>query len=391
MKKIIITTFLFVSAFAAGGQSISWNINSGTLTISGNANMPDYYIGFPAPWWSEASSIEHIKIENGIKNIGRAAFSSCTNLVSVDIPETVSVIGEGAFESCTKLFSIEIPGSVTEIKPAAFLFCSNLRSVSLPNSVQTLGMEAFYGCTLLGNVVLSDAITEIAVRTFTNCVNLVSVKLPEMLTKIDTVAFYDCRNLNTIEIPKTVETIGDWSFWKSGLQSINIPDGVIDIGNGAFAESKSLASVNIPISVKNIGEAAFYNCTSLKNVTVYWTNLDDVYCSPDFAFYLIHSNSALHVPLGMASMYEDSIWGMYFNAVRDDVLGFTALRDDNISVYVKDRVIVVENPLETMISLYDVQGRLHIASSGKTVQFPVSSYGIYVLKTPDAAIKILVE
>ena len=47
-----------------------------------------------------------------------------------------------------------------------------------------------------------------------------------------------------------------------------IPDGVISIGDGAFAYCGSLKSVTIPDSVTSIGEWAFYNCNSLESVTI---------------------------------------------------------------------------------------------------------------------------
>lgn len=47
-----------------------------------------------------------------------------------------------------------------------------------------------------------------------------------------------------------------------------IPDGVTDIGWGAFFGCTSLKSVTIPDSVKKIGWAAFLGCTSLTSVTI---------------------------------------------------------------------------------------------------------------------------
>lgn len=45
--------------------------------------------------------------------------------------------------------------------------------------------------------------------------------------------------------------------------SINIPDSVTSIGNGAFSDCKSLLNINIPNGVTNIGQGAFKNCGSL--------------------------------------------------------------------------------------------------------------------------------
>lgn len=42
--------------------------------------------------------------------------------------------------------------------------------------------------------------------------------------------------------------------------SINIPDSVTSIGNGAFSDCKSLLNINIPNGVTSIGDSVFVNC-----------------------------------------------------------------------------------------------------------------------------------
>ena len=47
-----------------------------------------------------------------------------------------------------------------------------------------------------------------------------------------------------------------------------IPDGVISIGDGAFAYCGSLKSVTIPDSVTSIDSSAFADCNSLAHITI---------------------------------------------------------------------------------------------------------------------------
>ena len=49
---------------------------------------------------------------------------------------------------------------------------------------------------------------------------------------------------------------------------VAIPDGVVRIGEGAFAGCVGLTDVTIPDSVTDIGEFSFANCPGLKNVTI---------------------------------------------------------------------------------------------------------------------------
>lgn len=50
---------------------------------------------------------------------------------------------------------------------------------------------------------------------------------------------------------------------------------MINIGDGAFEECKSLREVSIPDSVASIGDYAFWNCQSLNQITV-WSNVTSI-------------------------------------------------------------------------------------------------------------------
>lgn len=56
--------------------------------------------------------------------------------------------------------------------------------------------------------------------------------------------------------------------YKGNDSNVNIPNTVISIGRGAFADCTSLTTVTIPDSVTKIGAHAFDNCTSLTSVTI---------------------------------------------------------------------------------------------------------------------------
>ncbi|MBQ9808511.1 MAG: leucine-rich repeat domain-containing protein [Ruminococcus sp.] len=114
--------------------------------------MTDYNTPHYVPWYDIRNNIKSVIIENGITDIGRNAFYTCTSLESVTIPDSVTSIGYRAFQRCTGLTSIEIPDSVTSIDDYAFEFCTGLTSITIPDSVTSIGTDAFYNCTNITDV-----------------------------------------------------------------------------------------------------------------------------------------------------------------------------------------------------------------------------------------------
>ena len=75
-------------------------------------------------------------------------------------------------------------------------------------------------------------------------------------TVIAAQAYYDDA-MTSYSIPGDVVRIGEFSFARSGLQAVTIPEGVEEIGYAAFYHCDALNDVTIPKSVRNIEAAAF--------------------------------------------------------------------------------------------------------------------------------------
>lgn len=69
-------------------------------------------------------------------------------------------------------------------------------------------------------------------------------------------AYYDDTR-TSYTIPENVKRIGEFSFARSGLESIEIPEGVEEIGYAAFYHCDDLQDVTIPESVREIEASAF--------------------------------------------------------------------------------------------------------------------------------------
>jgi hypothetical protein len=90
-----------------------------------------------------------------------------------------------------------------------------------------------------------------------------------ILYKNDTLITYPAGKTGSVEIPEDVTTIGDGAFRGcSSLTSIEIPEGVTTIGDGAFRGCSSLTSIEIPEGVTTIGDWAFYECYNLTSIEI---------------------------------------------------------------------------------------------------------------------------
>lgn len=108
-------------------------------------------------------------------------------------------------------------------------------------------------------------VTEIGDETFDRC-KVTSVNLPSTIRKIGAFAFFSSK-LNTITIPGSVKSIGRGAFFANeSLISITLNEGLEEIGDEAF-RCTSITTAIIPNSVKKIGIQAF-SCKALQELFV---------------------------------------------------------------------------------------------------------------------------
>lgn len=215
-------------------------------------------------------------IPNSVTSIGDNAFYSCYGLSSIEIPNSVTSIGSNAFSGCYELTSIELPNSIISIGDGAFTFCDSLTSIEIPVSVSSIGEMVFSGCSSLEQIVVAsnnayydsrencNAIIETSTNTLvTGCGNTI---IPNSVISIGNGAFADCY-LTMIEIPNSVTSIGDMAFsYCMGLTSIVFSNSLTSIGNDAFGGCSNLTSIELPNTLTTIGYYAFEHCSSLASV-----------------------------------------------------------------------------------------------------------------------------
>lgn len=131
---------------------------------------------------------EYVVIPDGVKTIGKYAFSNC-HLKSVVIPDSVTEIKESAFACCSNLESVIFGKNVETIGNNAFEMCVNLKSVDLPKSIRSIGSYAFFR-TGLKDIQLSEGLLKIETGAFAGAL-IKSLELPASIKDLTVNCFSD--------------------------------------------------------------------------------------------------------------------------------------------------------------------------------------------------------
>lgn len=175
------------------------------------------------------SLTEEAILTEGIKFIGKNAFSGCEKLHQIVLPVSIEEIGDNAFENCDNLKSISFPALLKTIGKEA-LKGTGLRTIEIPKSVYWIGDGLMADCKSLDHVMIPENIEKIPNRMFEGCTSLKKVELHENLEVIGNRAFFGCSSLDFLIIPDSVKQIGQDAFASTNKQFI------IQCSFGSFAE-----------------------------------------------------------------------------------------------------------------------------------------------------------
>lgn len=278
----------------------------------------------PYALWG-CDSLLYVTLSDNLVTIGAYAFSNVPSMKAVSLSFNSREISMKAFENCKSLEQIYIPDSLYKIHETAFDGCDSLAiyafegsfgaNYAIENDIKVI-YSPIYDLNIAALVREEQAKEEAEARKEANnkeelppvdiakdsigatiVVNNEAVVLmdPEKMAVIDGAdfksgynnllrnsildnripdnLFYLKTDLKEINIPGIVKTIGEFSFSRSGLESIYIPEGVETIKKGAFYHCDNLKEVVIPSTVTVIEKNAFDKTPWLENW--YETSEDD--------------------------------------------------------------------------------------------------------------------
>ena len=269
-------------------------------------------------WWEDDNSYHIIET-----NVEGKTLEDNWEMIDVVIPteyngKPVTQIGWDSFRQCQILRSVTIPEGITGIHADTFFDCNNLESVHLPKSMKLFHGSCFASCNSLKEVTVDPdnpwfcsvdgvvytkdqkelvfyppgktdeefAIPEgcsmIGRYAFAYCENLKRIIVPSTVTDISYDSILFCKGLEGVFVDEknaTYSSIDGNLYSKDGKKllrlcvstekiNLTIPEGVIEVADGAAYYCENLIAISLPKSLTSIGEISFKSCVNLATITV---------------------------------------------------------------------------------------------------------------------------
>ena len=227
-------------------------------------------------------NIVAVEISSNVCQIGCRAFYGCSNLVSVSMSDCAfhpMSIHSDAFCRCVRLATLRFPVGLKMLADRAFAECSSLKNVKLPDSCDTMVEDVFWGCQSLqsiyiGNIGRHDE--DRLISAFLNCPALEKISVhpdnPAYVVYDGALYYKDLKAIlrcpvgldsTKFVIRDGVKVVCPFAFAGCQFKEISLPESLVGIGQGAFADCTKLVSVNIPSGVRVIDDYAFWGCSNL--------------------------------------------------------------------------------------------------------------------------------
>ncbi len=264
-----------------------------------SVTLPESLTSVAGYAFNKCSNLKTINIPSSVTCIDDHTFDGCQNLKTIAIPATVATIKEGAFSSCSNLtvyceaetipagwssswnpYVSSNPPVCNAIVEGDFVFRPS--SDSTANVIGYIGSET--DITIPETYTHNNtecSVTGVGSQAFSGNTSITSITVPETVTEIESGAFDDCNanvnyegNANAVvfnsdttvlisvatplmgsyTIPSTVTRVCSFAGC-TRLTAIVIPESVVTIDDGAFADCSALTSIttNNGIDLKNSG------------------------------------------------------------------------------------------------------------------------------------------
>lgn len=276
-----------------------WNCNNlSTVTLGkGLTEIGEYA-------FAGCTGLKEMTIPSNVTSIGAQAFGDCTNFESIMIPVETVQIAEDAFEGCARLTIHATEGSVawnyarsfyekqksmpgydssqtpaaTPVPTVTLQPAASPQPTVTPSPAQSTG-KLVGSSNVVGNraVILTNAsgletldgsqVSEASGDSGSSensqdtswknaATSIAKYTIVDGKTVADQ-AYYKSRALEQVSLPGGITEIGEFSFARSSIRKVVIPEGTVKIGYGAFYHCDELDEVQLPSTIETVEPKAF--------------------------------------------------------------------------------------------------------------------------------------
>lgn len=215
-------------------------------------------VEFGVSAFAGCSELQQVVLTAGTEmNVGATVFSGCTALRLASLTAGSEIkVGASAFSSCS-------------YNSSSYGSCNQLTNVLVVASNRIeIGASAFYNCSALRKAaVVAPRTTTLGDSVFSSCGGLQTVELPVGLVGVPQNAFSHCSALRSVALSSNVTSIAYRAFDTcTALKTVELSEGLRTIEAQAFYGCEALAELKIPQSVSSLGDRAFEACDGLGEV-----------------------------------------------------------------------------------------------------------------------------
>lgn len=268
-KKFVITTDYLENP----EKQPDFEIKNGVLlkytgTTDDTIILPDEIKEIAANCFAQ-SNIRQIVLNEGIEVIGDFAFYK-SSIEKINFPTTLKVIGEHAFEDCTFLLEADLSKTILRTISASAFWGCGIMDLKFPECLEKIEAQAFLGTTRLKRIVLPYATTIIGNEAFRES-GIESVQLSNNILSIGDRAFYTCEQLKQVTsegIMGNNEGVVEIGCFEncSQLEQITLPQNIVELAGWTFIECHKLISLVVPPRIRTIGYHGL-NGSAIKYIT----------------------------------------------------------------------------------------------------------------------------
>ena len=291
-----------------------------TMDVANDLIIPDTIEGLPVREIGPAAfmgcnTLTSVVLPDGLLAVGDGAFTACQGLKSINLPASVETVGPGAFRDVPCPVSVDagnghfvlennaflcslddggektllhcplkdgeiaIPEGITALEGEAFADDTACTSLSFPATLKTIGPN-FFGHLTAGKYLVPSSnpyYYTSETGALYNAGKTVLMRYPvgkeefdiePTVTEFGPTAFFQCSFPKADLSSLRVKRLPSGVFSASAIEKIQLPTGLTEIDDSAFAFCSKLKSLSIPEGVTALNFDTFAGCSALTSLSI---------------------------------------------------------------------------------------------------------------------------